>query len=70
MVNCTIDTPLGPTTLKIDLFDIGEPPVWRAQFGDDPEQVYFFEYGDARELPNRMELMMDLIELAVTARHD
>jgi len=68
MVNCKIETAVGPTTLKIDLFDIGEPPVWRAQFGDDPEQVYFFEYAHPPNV-TRMELLLDLIEMAVTARH-
>lgn len=68
MVNCEVETPLGNEVVKIDLFDQGAIPVWKAAFGSDPEQVYFFEY-----LPSpgcgRMELLLDLIELAVTARH-
>lgn len=68
MLNYEVETPAGPTTLKIDLFDDGDTPVWRAAFGSDPEQVYFFEYQQPGEgTPTDMQL--DLIELAVTARH-
>lgn len=68
MVNCEVETPLGTEVLKIDLFDQGSIPVWKAEFGTDPEQVYFFEYVHPPGC-SRMELLLDLIELAVTARH-
>ena len=68
MVNCEVETPLGTERLKIDLFDQGMTPVWKAEFGSDPEQVYFFEYVPPAAC-TRMDLLMDLIERAVTARH-